>query len=80
MLSRELLTRPSTLTLEYRGIYIGPGGLHRIEPTGMLLGHKKRTPSIFGMTPLLSAHYVVSQTYDMQRVGKHLGTATLIII
>jgi hypothetical protein len=80
MFSRDLLTRLSTLTLEYRGGYIGPGGPYRIEPTGMVLGHEKTHTIDIRHDDPLSAHYVVSQTYDMQRDGKHLGIATRIIM
>jgi uncharacterized protein len=70
--TRDLLTGLNTLTLHYSGGYIGPGRFYRIEATGMILGHEKtHSIEILDDDPL-SARYVVSQIYDMQRDGKRI--------
>ena len=68
--NRDLITGLNKLVLHYSGGYMGPGRLFRLEPIGVVIGHEKtHVCEILDDDPL-SARYVVSQTYDIQRDGK----------
>jgi uncharacterized protein len=78
--SRDLLTGLNTLTLHYSGGYLGPGRFYRIEPTGMVLGHEKTHSIEIHDDDPLSARYVVSQVYEMERDGKRLRLTSRIVM
>jgi len=68
--SRNLLTGLRTLTLDYRGGYLGPGRLYQLDEIGVVLGHEKSHRCEINDDDPLSARYIVSQVYDMRRGTK----------